>query len=78
MSSPDTPKLGNTTTDIVTSLVKGGIGMVPAVGSLIAEIVGNVIPNQRVDRISNCVGQVSGGGRIVLSDKGDDVFEVSQ
>lgn len=51
MSTRNSPELGNTTTDIVTSLVKGTTGMVPVVGPLIAEIVGNVIPNQRVDRI---------------------------
>lgn len=51
MPENDLPKLGNTSTDIVTSLVKGGVGVVPYVGSLIAEIVGNVIPNQRIDRI---------------------------
>lgn len=45
------PKLGNTSTDIVTSLAKGITGAVPIVGSLISEIVGNIIPNQRVDRI---------------------------
>jgi hypothetical protein len=44
-------KLGNTSTDIVTSLAKGITGAVPIVGSLISEIVGNIIPNQRVDRI---------------------------
>ena len=51
MPQPEPPKLGNTTTDIIASLAKGTTGMVPIVGSLIAEIVGNVIPNQRVDRI---------------------------
>lgn len=51
MAESETPKLGNTTVDIVTSLAKGATGMVPIVGSLISEIVGNLIPNQRVDRI---------------------------
>jgi len=51
MSSQSTPQLGNTTADIVTSLVKGSTGLVPIIGGFIAEIVGNVIPNQRVDRI---------------------------
>lgn len=45
------PKLGNTTRDLVTSIARGTTGMVPVVGSLIAEVVGNVIPNQRIDRI---------------------------
>ena len=51
MSTNEPPKLGNTPTDIITSLAKGTTGMIPYVGSLVAEIVGNVIPNQRVDRI---------------------------
>lgn len=51
MTESEQPKLGNTTTDIVASLTKGSIGAVPCVGSLMAEVVGNIIPNQRVDRI---------------------------
>lgn len=51
MENSEKPKLGNTSTDIVVSLTKGTTGMIPFVGSLVAEIVGNVIPNQRVDRI---------------------------
>jgi anion-transporting ArsA/GET3 family ATPase len=51
MAASEQPKLGNTTTDIIVSLTKGAVGAVPFVGSLIAEVVGNVIPNQRVDRI---------------------------
>lgn len=49
------PKLGNTSTDIMVSIAKGTVGAIPYVGSLIAEIVGNVIPNQRVDRIAEFV-----------------------
>lgn len=55
MRDANSPHLGNTTTDIIVSLTKGGIGAVPFVGSLIAEIVRNVIPNQRVDRIAEFV-----------------------
>lgn len=51
MADDNPPKLGNTSTDIVASALKGGVGAIPIVGSLVAEIVGNVIPNQRVDRI---------------------------
>ncbi len=46
------PKLGNTSIDVVTSLAKGVTGAIPIAGSLIAEIVGNIIPNQRLDRIA--------------------------
>lgn len=55
MTTPEPAKIGNTTADIVMSLVKGTVGMVPVIGSLIAEIVGNIIPNQRVDRIIHFV-----------------------
>ena len=51
MDSAEAPELGNTSIDIITSLAKGTVGAVPFVGSLVAEIVGNIIPNQRVDRI---------------------------
>lgn len=51
MNKEQLPSLGNTSRDIVASLAKGTTGMVPFVGSLIAEVVGNIIPNQRVDRI---------------------------
>src|SRR5271157_3006609 len=51
MSQEQLPTLGNTSRDVLASLAKGMTGMVPVVGSLIAEVVGNIIPNQRVDRI---------------------------
>lgn len=40
-------------TDIATILGKGLVGAIPFVGPLAAEIVGAVIPNQRVDRIES-------------------------
>lgn len=55
MTDAMSPKLDNTTTDIITILAKGGLGAIPFVGSLIAEIVGNVIPNQRIDRIARFI-----------------------
>ncbi|MFW6114130.1 MAG: hypothetical protein ACOC7K_00140 [bacterium] len=51
MTVPEQPRLGATSTDIVASLAKGTTGMVPVIGPLVAEIVGNIIPNQRVERI---------------------------
>ena len=38
--------------DYVTSAAKAVLGMVPFAGSLLAELAGTVIPNQRVDRLS--------------------------
>jgi len=40
-------------TDIVAILGKGLIGTIPFVGPLAAEIVGAIIPNQRIDRIES-------------------------
>ncbi len=38
--------------DYVTTAAKGALGAVPFVGLLFAELAGNVIPNQRIDRIT--------------------------
>jgi hypothetical protein len=38
--------------DHIVSAAKAGLGAVPVVGSLLAELVGNVIPNQRIDRLA--------------------------
>lgn len=41
--------------DSLTAALKGALGAVPVAGSLIAEIVGAIIPKQRIDRISEFV-----------------------
>lgn len=43
--------LKNTRADYVASAAKSALGIVPFVGSLLVEIAGHVIPNQRIDRI---------------------------
>jgi hypothetical protein len=45
--------LGDNIGDRTASLVKGGIGALPFVGSILAEIVSQFIPNQRLERIEN-------------------------
>ena len=40
-------------TDIATILSKGLVGAIPFVGPLAAEIVGAIIPNQRIDRLES-------------------------
>lgn len=42
-------------TDAVVVAAKGVLGAIPFIGSLVAEIIGTVIPNQRVDRIARLV-----------------------
>lgn len=38
--------------DYVASLAKAALGIIPFAGSLLVEIAGNIIPNQRIDRIA--------------------------
>lgn len=38
--------------DYVTAAARAALGMVPFAGSLLAELAGTIIPNQRIDRIS--------------------------
>ena len=40
-------------TDIAMILSKGLVGAIPFVGPLAAEIVGAIIPNQRIDRLES-------------------------
>lgn len=46
-------QLGMQKNDYVTSAAKAALGCVPFAGSLLAELAGTVIPNQRIDRIVN-------------------------
>lgn len=39
--------------DVVANLLRGYLGGLPVLGPPIAEIIGNLIPNQRIDRISS-------------------------
>jgi outer membrane murein-binding lipoprotein Lpp len=47
------PELGLTRLDHATAALKGAVGAVPLAGGLLAEMVGAVIPNQRLDRIAS-------------------------
>lgn len=42
----------NSRADYVASLAKSALGIIPFAGSLLVEIAGNIIPNQRIDRIA--------------------------
>jgi hypothetical protein len=46
------PNIEDTKIDKLAALGKGLFGMVPFAGSILSEIIGNIIPNQRIDRIS--------------------------
>ena len=43
----------NTKKDYAVSIGKGILGAIPIVGPLMAETVGSIIPNQRIDRIND-------------------------
>jgi hypothetical protein len=49
--SQNLSQLSVSASDTLASIIKGALGAVPFVGSLIAEFAGNVIPNQRLDRV---------------------------
>ena len=49
--SQQLPSLTTNAIDWTVVAAKGGLGALPFVGSLAAELVGNIIPNQRMDRI---------------------------
>jgi hypothetical protein len=38
--------------DILTTSFKGSAGMIPILGPYLAEIIGSLVPNQRIDRIT--------------------------
>lgn len=44
--------VSDTTVDKLTAINKGLLGMLPAVGSILSEIFGSLIPQQRMDRVA--------------------------
>lgn len=50
-AKPELPNLANSPIDRVAALARAGVGMVPIVGSALAEIVTEIVPNQRIDRV---------------------------
>jgi hypothetical protein len=55
MQRPDTNTLNDSKVDTAVILAKGILGAAPFIGSLLAEVVGSIIPRQRVDRITRFV-----------------------
>ena len=57
----DAPKAGaldNRAVDYVLTAARAAVGPIPIVGPLVSELVGAVIPNQRVDRIAKFVAEL--------------------
>jgi hypothetical protein len=50
--------LENNKNDLITSAAKSVVGIVPIAGSLLSELVGNLIPNQRIDRLTKYVKEL--------------------
>ncbi|WP_017733123.1 hypothetical protein [Nafulsella turpanensis] len=48
-------ELSSNKTDLLASLAKSSVGIVPFAGPLLSEIVGSVIPNQRIDRLAKYI-----------------------
>lgn len=44
--------LENNKTDYLVSVAKASLGVVPGIGSILGELVGSIIPNQRIDRVT--------------------------
>jgi hypothetical protein len=45
--------------DIVASALKGTLGAIPFIGPAVAEVIGYVIPNQRIDRLTDFAKKLS-------------------
>lgn len=55
----DKKELKTNSTDIITSWVSAVVGMIPVVGGVVSELVQNLIPNQRQDRIVKFIESLS-------------------
>ncbi|MBU1000959.1 MAG: hypothetical protein KKE73_00365 [Proteobacteria bacterium] len=59
--------------DIIAIVAKGGLGAIPVIGPLAAEIVGRIIPNQRLDRLEDTLKRF----RDNLDDEGLGMFKAN-
>ena len=50
-NNSELPSLKYQKSDFVSSVIKAGLGSIPFAGSLLSEVAGNIIPNQRIDRL---------------------------
>jgi hypothetical protein len=49
--TPEMPSLGGTRRDSLVAISKGVIGAIPYIGSILAEVVGQIIPEQRIEKL---------------------------
>jgi hypothetical protein len=52
-------KLGPRSADYAVAALKGAAGSIPIVGNFLAELVGNIIPNQRIDRVERFLSSLT-------------------
>jgi hypothetical protein len=55
MKKSDNKMFTTNKVDIITSVAKSAVGIIPFAGPLLSELVGDIIPNQRFDRLSSYV-----------------------
>jgi len=70
-----TSSLDNTKSDIIASASKGIFGAIPIVGPLAAEVVGTLIPNQRLDRIQRFLEALEQRVQAMEADRVKDRFK---
>lgn len=58
-SDDDMPALGDTNVDKAVSIIRGTVGVIPLIGPMLTELITNVIPNQRAERLEEYVLQLS-------------------
>jgi len=67
-------KLKPEKTDVAVMLSKGALGAIPIVGPMAAEVVGTLIPNQRLDRIERFLGKLEEHVRELDREKVEEQF----
>lgn len=68
-------KLDNNKIDLFASATKGVLGAVPYVGSFLAELVGTLIPNQRIDRLAKYVKELDNRLAQVSSERIEELVQ---
>ncbi|WP_299214596.1 hypothetical protein [uncultured Dokdonia sp.] len=67
--------LNNNKTDKLISLAKSVVGAVPFAGTLLSELVENIIPNQRLERLSNYIEELDKKISKIPSEKIDKLIK---
>lgn len=71
-------KLDNNNVDYSVALAKGIAGIIPNYGSVLGEIIGSIVPNQRIDRIAKYVKQLDERLSLIPLEKLNKLIENEQ